>query len=113
VFERFTEGARQVVVLAQDEARLLGHGHVGTEHLLLGLVREREGVAARVLAAFDMTEESVRAKVAAIVDPGERSSAGAVPFTPPRRRLIARGTRRLPWATPASTPIMFCWDWCA
>jgi len=90
VFERFTEGARQVVVLAQDEARLLGHGHVGTEHLLLGLVREREGVAARVLGAFDMTEESVRAKVAAIVDPGERSSAGAVPFTPSATAALDR-----------------------
>ena len=90
MFERFTEGARQVVVLAQDEARLLGHGHVGTEHLLLGLVREREGVAARVLAAFDMTEESVRAKVATIVDPGERSSAGAVPFTPSATAALDR-----------------------
>ena len=90
VFERFTEGARQVVVLAQDEARLLGHGHVGTEHLLLGLVREQEGVAARVLAAFEMTEQAVRAQVATIVGPGEQSTSGAVPFTPSATAALDR-----------------------
>ena len=90
VFERFTEGARQVVVLAQDEARLLGHGHVGTEHLLLGLVREQKGVAARVLAAFEMTEQAVRAQVATIVGPGEQSTSGAVPFTPSATAALDR-----------------------
>jgi ATP-dependent Clp protease ATP-binding subunit ClpA len=90
VFERFTEGARRVVVLAQDEARLLGHGHVGTEHLLLGLVREGEGVAAQVLAAFDMTEEAVRAQVATIVGAGEGATSGAVPFTPSATGALER-----------------------
>ena len=90
MFERFTEGARQVVALAQDEARLLGHGHVGTEHLLLGLVREREGVAAQVLATFDMTEEAVRAQVATIVGPGEEATSGAVPFTPSATAALDR-----------------------
>jgi ATP-dependent Clp protease ATP-binding subunit ClpC len=90
MFERFSERARQVVVLAQDEARLLGHGHVGTEHLLLGLVREGEGVAARVLAVFEMTEETVRARVATVVGPGEEATSGAVPFTPSATTALDR-----------------------
>jgi len=93
MFERFTERARQVVVLAQDEARVLGHGHLGTEHLLLGLVREREGVAAQVLAAFGMTEETVRAQVATMVGPGEEPTAGAVPFTPSATTALDRAWR--------------------
>ncbi len=90
MFERFTEGARRVVALAQDEARLLGHGHVGTEHLLLGLVREGEGVAARVLAAFDMTEAAVRAQVATVVGPGDEATSGAAPFTPSATAALDR-----------------------
>jgi ATP-dependent Clp protease ATP-binding subunit ClpC len=90
VFERFTDGARRVVVLVQDEVRLLGHGHVGTEHLLLGLVREGEGVAARVLAAFDMTEAAVRAQVATIVGPGDAATSGAAPFTPSATAALDR-----------------------
>jgi hypothetical protein len=90
VFERFTERAREVVVLAQDEAHLLGHGHVGTEHLLLGLVREGEGVAARVLAAFDVTEEAMRAQVAAIVGHGDEATSGALSFTPSGTKALAR-----------------------
>ena len=93
MFERFTERARQVVVLAQDEARVLWHGHLGTEHLLLGLVREREGVAAQVLAAFDMTEETVRAQVATMVGPGEEATSGAVPFTPSAKTALDRAWR--------------------
>ena len=77
-------------MLAQDEARLLGHGHVGTEHLLLGLVREGEGVAARVLAAFDVTEEAVRAQVATIVGPGDDATSGAAPFTPSGSKALER-----------------------
>src|SRR6266852_4252087 len=67
VFERFTERARQVVVLAQDEARLLGHDHVGTEHLLLGLVREEEGVAARTLQSLGVELSKVRTAVEFII----------------------------------------------
>jgi ATP-dependent Clp protease ATP-binding subunit ClpC len=82
MFERFTERARQVVVLAQDEARLLGHDHIGTEHILLGLLREEEGVAARVLDTLDITVEEVRARVARIVGEGDAVTSGDLPFTP-------------------------------
>jgi ATP-dependent Clp protease ATP-binding subunit ClpC len=77
VFERFTEPARQVVVLGQDEARRLGHGYIGTEHLLLGLLREQDGLAARVLASLGVRLDDVRAQVARIVglgDPGLTSA---------------------------------------
>ncbi len=73
VFERFTERARQVVVLAQDEARALRHNYIGTEHLLLGLIREEEGLAARVLASLGITIEEVRAQVIRIVGQGDES----------------------------------------
>src|SRR6476469_7027678 len=68
MFERFTERARQVVVLAQEEARTLKHNYIGTEHILLGLLREEEGLAARVLESLDITVERVRAQVVRIVD---------------------------------------------
>ena len=71
LFERFTERARQVVVLAQDEARALKHNYIGTEHILLGLLREEEGLAARVLESLDITVEEVRAQVARIVGQGD------------------------------------------
>ena len=67
MFERFTERARQVVVLAQEEARTLKHNYIGTEHILLGLLREEEGLAARVLESLDITVERVRAQVVRIV----------------------------------------------
>ncbi len=67
MFERFTERARQVVVLAQDESRSLKHHYIGTEHLLLGLLREEEGIAARVLTSLGISLEDVRAEVAQIV----------------------------------------------
>ena len=67
MFERFTERARQVVVLAQEEARTLKHNYIGTEHILLGLLREEEGLAARVLESLDITVERVRAQVARTV----------------------------------------------
>jgi len=76
VFERFTERARQVVVLAQEEARALGHGEVGTEHVLLGLLREQEGIAARVLAELGVTLERTRAE-ALRTAPSEDAAAGA------------------------------------
>src|SRR3954453_8177818 len=71
MFERFTERARQVVVLAQEEARTLKHNYIGTEHILLGLLREEEGLAARVLESLDITVERVRAQVVRIVGSGE------------------------------------------
>jgi hypothetical protein len=82
VFERFTERARQVVVLAQDEARSLKHNYIGTEHILLGLLREKEGVAARVLESFGVTLEEARARVGRIHGQGDEEVTGQIPFTP-------------------------------
>src|ERR671919_2791015 len=76
MFERFTERARQVVVLAQEEARTLKHNYIGTEHILLGLLREEEGLAARVLESLDITVERVRSQVVRIVGSGEALSLG-------------------------------------
>src|SRR6266540_2156871 len=93
MFERFTERARQVVVLAQDEARLLRHNYIGTEHILLGLLREAEGLAARVLESLDITAEEVRAQVARIVGLGEEFSSGQIPFTPRGKRVLELSLR--------------------
>src|SRR5919199_1327867 len=78
MFERFTERARQVVVLAQEEARTLKHNYIGTEHILLGLLREEEGLAARVLESLDITVERVRAQVVRIVGSGEEVTSGKI-----------------------------------
>jgi ATP-dependent Clp protease ATP-binding subunit ClpC len=88
VFERFTERARQVVVLAQDEARALKHNYIGTEHILLGLLREEEGLAARVLESLDITVEEVRAQVARIVGQGDEVTTGQIPFTPRAKKVL-------------------------
>jgi ATP-dependent Clp protease ATP-binding subunit ClpC len=93
VFERFTEGARQVVVLAQDEARLLRHNYIGTEHILLGLLREESGVAARVLESLDITLEEVRAQVARIVGLGDEVATGHVPLTPRTKKVLELALR--------------------
>lgn len=82
MFERFTERARRVVILAQEEAQTLGHGHIGTEHLLLGLLREEEGLAARVLESADITMEDARRQVVQIVGLGHETGTGQIPFTP-------------------------------
>ncbi|MFZ0380664.1 MAG: Clp protease N-terminal domain-containing protein [Solirubrobacteraceae bacterium] len=88
LFERFTERARQVVVLAQVEARTLKHDHIGTEHLLLGLVHEDKGVAARVLGSLDVTLERTRGEVVRIVGVGEYEASGHIPFTPVAKRVL-------------------------
>jgi ATP-dependent Clp protease ATP-binding subunit ClpC len=93
VFERFTERARQVVVLAQEEARGLGHGYIGTEHILLGLLREMEGLAARVLESLDVKLEDVRAEVAGIVGPGDEATTGQIPFTPRAKKVLELSLR--------------------
>jgi ATP-dependent Clp protease ATP-binding subunit ClpA len=94
VFERFTERARQVVVLAQDEARLLKHNYLGTEHLLLGLLREEEGLAARVLESFDVTLEEVRAQVRRIIGEGDEPLvSGQIPFTPRAKKALELALR--------------------
>jgi ATP-dependent Clp protease ATP-binding subunit ClpC len=93
VFERFTERARQVVVLAQDEARALKHNYIGTEHLLLGLLREEEGLAARALESLDITVEEVRAQVARIVGQGDEVTTGQIPFTPRAKKVLELSLR--------------------
>jgi len=93
MFERFTERARQVVVLAQDEARELKHEYIGTEHLLLGLLREEEGVAARALAGLGVTLDEVRARVRAAAPAGERAPVGQIPFTPRAKRALELSLR--------------------
>ena len=93
MFERFTERARQVVVLAQDESRALKHNYIGTEHILLGLLREEEGLAARVLDSLDVTLEEVRAQVARIVGQGDEVTTGQIPFTPRAKKVLELSLR--------------------
>jgi ATP-dependent Clp protease ATP-binding subunit ClpC len=93
VFEKFTERARQVVVLAQDEARALEHNYVGTEHILLGLLREEEGLAARVLESLDITVEEVRFQIVRIVGRGDEATTGQIPFTPRATKVLELALR--------------------
>jgi ATP-dependent Clp protease ATP-binding subunit ClpC len=93
VFERFTERARQVVVLAQDEARALEHNYIGTEHILLGLLREEEGIAARALERLGVTLDETRAQVAEIIGQGEEPPAGQIPFTPRTKAVLELSLR--------------------
>jgi ATP-dependent Clp protease ATP-binding subunit ClpC len=93
VFERFTEPARHVVVLAQEEARTLKHNYIGTEHLLLGLLRDEEGLAARVLESLGVRIEGVRAQVARIIGPGEEVNTGQIPFTPRAKKVLELSLR--------------------
>jgi ATP-dependent Clp protease ATP-binding subunit ClpC len=88
LFERFTERARQVVVLAQEEARTLKHGHISTEHILLGVLREDEGLGARALESCDITLERVRGEVVRIVGVGDDGSPKQMPFTPAAKRVL-------------------------
>ncbi len=93
MFERFTERARQVVVLAQEEARDLKHNYIGTEHLLLGLLREGDGVAARVLGALEVSLEDVRGEIMRIVGEGEHEAQGQIPFTPRAKKVLELALR--------------------
>jgi hypothetical protein len=93
VFERFTERARQVVVLAQEEARGLKHDYIGTEHLLLGLLREEEGVAARVLESLRISVEEIRARIAELVGVGDQVTSGQIPFTPRAKKVLELALR--------------------
>ena len=88
MFERFTEPARQVVVLAQEEARGLKHNYIGTEHILLGLLREEEGLAARVLESLDIRVDRVRAEVVRIIGSGDEVTADQIPFTPRTKKVL-------------------------
>jgi ATP-dependent Clp protease ATP-binding subunit ClpA len=93
VFERFTERARKAVVLAQEEARSFKHNYIGTEHLLLGLLRVDEGMAARVLASLEITVDAVRAQVAQIVGEGDEAVHGQIPFTPRAKKVLELSLR--------------------
>ena len=93
MFERFTERARQTVVLAQEEARLLGHGHIGTEHVLLGLLHEGDGVGAIALRRLGIGLESVRADVEGLIGRGEGSPGGHIPFTPRAKKVLELSLR--------------------
>jgi ATP-dependent Clp protease ATP-binding subunit ClpC len=88
LLERFTERARQVVVLASEEARTFKHGQIGTEHLLLGLLREQDGIAAHVLESFEITLERVRGEVVRIVGVGDQAHAGQIPLTDRAKRVL-------------------------
>jgi ATP-dependent Clp protease ATP-binding subunit ClpA len=91
--ERVTERALQVVVLAQEEARILKHNYIGTEHILLGLLREEEGLAARVLESLDITVERVRAQVVRILGSGEEVTSGQIPFAPDAKWVLELALR--------------------
>jgi ATP-dependent Clp protease ATP-binding subunit ClpC len=93
MFERFTERARQVVVLAQDEARTLRHNYIGTEHILLGLLREEEGIAARVLESLDVSLDEIRPYLAQIVGQGDEITTGQIPFTPRAKKVLELSLR--------------------
>jgi hypothetical protein len=93
MFERFTNRARRVVVLAQEEARVLNHNYIGTEHLLLGLIHEGEGVAARALESLGVSLEAVRAQVEEIIGEGTEAPTGHIPFTPRAKRVIELSLR--------------------
>ncbi|GAA0842008.1 hypothetical protein GCM10009525_56150 [Streptosporangium amethystogenes subsp. fukuiense] len=93
MFERFTDRARRVVVLAQEEARRLGHDHIGTEHILLGLVLERDGVAGRALRALDIDGEQVRNDVEEIIGRGDETPGSHIPFTPHAKKVLELSLR--------------------
>ena len=93
MFERFTHRARKVVVLAQEEARRFNHNYIGTEHLLLGLIRADEGVASRVLRSLDITVEAAREQVESIVGYGEEGMGAQAPFTPRSKKVLELALR--------------------
>jgi ATP-dependent Clp protease ATP-binding subunit ClpC len=93
MFERFTDRARRVVVLAQEEARLLDHTYIGTEHILLGLVHEGEGVAAQALTQLGVSLEAVRDQVKEIIGRGAEAPTGHIPFTPRAKKVLELSLR--------------------
>ena len=93
MFERFTDRARRVVVLAQEEARMLNHNYIGTEHILLGLIHEGEGVAAKALEALGISLEAVRSQVEEIIGQGQQAPSGHIPFTPRAKKVLELSLR--------------------
>jgi len=93
MFERFTDRARRVVVLAQEEARMLNHNYIGTEHILLGLIHEGEGVAAKALESLSISLEAVRSQVEEIIGQGQAVPTGHIPFTPRAKKVLELSLR--------------------
>jgi ATP-dependent Clp protease ATP-binding subunit ClpC len=93
MFERFTDRARRVVVLAQEEARILNHNYIGTEHLLLGLIREGDGVAAEALESLGISLDAVRQQVEQIIGRGQQAPSGHIPFTPRAKKVLELSLR--------------------
>lgn len=93
MFERFTDRARRVVVLAQEEARMLNHNYIGTEHILLGLIHEGEGVAAKALEALGISLEAVRSQVEETIGQGQQAPSGHIPFTPRAKKVLELSLR--------------------
>ena len=109
MFERFTDRARRVVVLAQEEARKLNHNYIGTEHILLGLIHESEGVAAKALESLGISLDAVRQQVKEIIGQGQQPPSGHIPFTQRAKKaleLAERETRAS--ATTTSAPSTSC-----
>ncbi len=93
MFERFTDRARRVVVLAQEEARMLSHNYIGTEHILLGLIHEGDGIAAKALESLGISLEAVRAQVEEIIGQGQQAPTGHIPFTPRAKKVLELSLR--------------------
>jgi ATP-dependent Clp protease ATP-binding subunit ClpC len=93
MFERFTDRARRVVVLAQEEARMLNHNYIGTEHILLGLIHEGEGVAAKALDSLNISLDAVRQQVEEIIGQGQAAPTGHIPFTPRAKKVLELSLR--------------------
>src|SRR5258707_527681 len=93
MFERFTDRARRVVVLAQEEARMLNHNYIGTEHVLLGLIHEGEGAAAKALESLGISREAVRQQVEEIIGQGQQAPSGHIPFTPRAKKVLELSLR--------------------
>jgi Clp amino terminal domain, pathogenicity island component len=93
MFERFTQPSRRVVVLAQEEARLLDHNYIGTEHILLGLIHEGEGVAARAIASLGLTLQMARDQVTDMIGRGQQTPTGHIPFTPRAKKVLELSLR--------------------
>jgi ATP-dependent Clp protease ATP-binding subunit ClpC len=93
MFEKFTDKARRVVVLAQEEAKLLNHNYIGTEHILLGLIHEGEGVAAKALEALGISLDGVREQVQEIIGQGQTAPTGHIPFTPRAKKVLELSLR--------------------
>ena len=109
MFERFTERARRVVVLAQEEARLLDHNWIGTEHILLGLIHEGQGVAARTLSALGISLDATRQAVEEILGRGAQAPSGHIPFTPRSKKVLELSLRkRSASAATTSAPSISC-----